>query len=118
MPATKMPVQAQTSADDIFAMPLSQDLTEKFGQLNLNLPINSDEEEKAQASIDSILGIMDSKPVSAAQVDTSHLFNFAGMETNKMDAVPGFGEALDASAEVNTKAAAQANSDDIFNFNM
>jgi len=112
-----MPVQSQ-AADDIFAMRAQLDLTEKFGQLNLNRPIHLEEEEKAQATIDSILGAVDSKPFNAAEVDTSQLFNFAGMETNRMDVVPGFVEADVTQAEASATAPAQSNNDDIFNFGM
>jgi len=60
------------------------DVTEKFGQLNLNQPLSNEEEEKAQAAIDSILGGFEHRPPQpVAEVDTSKLYDFAGMETNQ-----------------------------------
>jgi len=68
------------------------DTTEKLGQLNLNQPISSEEEQKAQAAIDDILGGFQSKPQAPVEVkdlDTDKLFNFAGMDTNRTDGLPG-----------------------------
>ena len=53
--------------------------------MNFNQPNAADEEAKAQANIDNILGNAGSNmpPVQAAPIDTNKLFDFAGLDTNR-----------------------------------
>ena len=56
----------------------------------MNQPISSEEEQKAQAAIDDILGGFQAQPqppVEVKDLDTDKLFNFAGMDTNRTDAM-------------------------------
>ena len=64
------------------------DITEQFGAMNFNQPLSSEEEQKSQANIDNILGVFDNKEapkVEPKEIDTSNLFNFVGMDTNRTE---------------------------------
>ena len=91
MPAPKQ--NQPVLENDPFAMPPAamNEVQESFGKMNFNQPNSSNEEEKAQAAIDNILGMApNSAPVEAAPVDTNQLFAFAGMDTNRNDSAQAF----------------------------
>ena len=60
---------------------------EQFGQMQFHEPLPASEVDKAKANIDSILDSgMDfqaSRQVDPVSIDTSNLFNYAGMDTNR-----------------------------------
>ena len=60
---------------------------EQFGQMQFNEPLPASEVDKAKANIDSILDSgMDfqaSRQVDPVSIDTSNLFNYAGLDTNR-----------------------------------
>lgn len=57
--------------------------------MNFNQPNDSNEEAKAQAAIDNILGVSSNvAPIEPAPIDTNKLFDFAGLDTNRNDSAP------------------------------